>query len=613
MKRTSDPQFSGILSKITVGICDKEVMDVLQSRLQPRDRAALDLDTTVVICSTVAECSEINAQCLERLHGNAVSYDARDTDHNGHDLRKADHDRIQLCRDRLPDTLVLKIGARVVLRRNLDIDSGWVNGTLAVDTALTDNCVIVRKLTNTSHRYPIPRFRQKIDIHGASYSIMRQQYPLQLAYGVAVHRVQGCTVQNAVVCLNNKFLESGQAYVALSRVRKLAHLTLWDFCPSAIGLLSFYKKLLAWCDSVDCICPTPSTEVVDYHERCDDSSNAPLHTVKQFLSERGVPSRSVRENPQKCAGVTLHLPEPKKVCLAPSTYGKPVVSTPTCDTSSMCLETLNVLQTVPLLLGGNAAHVLTTLETLTYDQLCEYFTRHTWSFDRLVYAVNEIHTPYAALHPELHRDSSACGQCHPLLLNVLKPVATTGNGNCAFNALSLTISGTEELSVVLRLLCVYGLIKYRDTMIRAITRAWGSSQASSMHTRDVRVALTDHAWGTDNHLFILSLILNRPIFLFNSFYFIDSETNQVTLSLPDLRDVSQLVQSFSLHQVGTRTHVLYCNNLQADLLQCSNLSSLPNLPLMLSNIRNYHWVAMLLQDASVLPLLPIPYTRVLQE
>ena len=36
-----------------------------------------------------------------------------------------------------PDTLVVKVGARVVLHRNTDTDSGWVNGTLAVVTALT--------------------------------------------------------------------------------------------------------------------------------------------------------------------------------------------------------------------------------------------------------------------------------------------------------------------------------------------------------------------------------------------------------------------------------------------------------------------------------------------
>ena len=93
----------------------------------------------MVTCSTVAECNEVNAQCLERLQGTAVSYEAHDTDHNGHELHKADHERLQYCKDRLPDTLVLKVGARVVLLTNIDIDSGWVNGTLAVVTALTNN------------------------------------------------------------------------------------------------------------------------------------------------------------------------------------------------------------------------------------------------------------------------------------------------------------------------------------------------------------------------------------------------------------------------------------------------------------------------------------------
>ena len=61
VKRATNPEMTSILSKVRLGICDKEVLDVLQTRLQSRDVAAVDLDKTVVICSTVAECHEINA------------------------------------------------------------------------------------------------------------------------------------------------------------------------------------------------------------------------------------------------------------------------------------------------------------------------------------------------------------------------------------------------------------------------------------------------------------------------------------------------------------------------------------------------------------------------
>ena len=106
-----------------------------------------------------------------------------------------------------------------------------------------------------------------------NYSMLRHQFPLQLAYAVTVHRVQGLTVQKAIVCLNSKFFASGQAYVALSRVRRLDDMIPWDFRPSAIRLFQFYKELLQWCDCVDIIRPTPSTDV-PFPNRSDDVSNA---------------------------------------------------------------------------------------------------------------------------------------------------------------------------------------------------------------------------------------------------------------------------------------------------------------------------------------------------
>ena len=291
VKRATDPVLCNILGKIRMGDCDEEVTSVLKSRVRPKDVSDIELQRTVVICSTRKECEELNSACIDRVEGNEVVYEALDSDHHGHPLREADLERLQRHRERLPDKLVLKVGARVVLRRNLNIEGGWVNGTLAVVTHLHDNCIIIRKLTNPSQRYPIPRFRQRITIPGASYSIMRQQFPLQLAYAVTVHRVQECTVQKAIVCLNDQFFESGQAYVALSRVRNLEDLILWDFDASAVYLSAFYKQLLHWCDYVDVIRPTKPQDVVEYpiREVNNEDDLMSVHSDEELPQKAPIP------------------------------------------------------------------------------------------------------------------------------------------------------------------------------------------------------------------------------------------------------------------------------------------------------------------------------------
>ena len=93
-------------------------------------------------CHLFHMCRVFNKQCLERIQGNPMSYKAIDTDHNGHPLREADNRHLQRCREKLPDCLTIKIGARVILRRNINISSGWVNGTLAVVTSMHSNCIV---------------------------------------------------------------------------------------------------------------------------------------------------------------------------------------------------------------------------------------------------------------------------------------------------------------------------------------------------------------------------------------------------------------------------------------------------------------------------------------
>ena len=247
-----------LLEKVRIGVYDEEVERILCSRCEKVDIAKVDLNATVIICSKREECKHFNTVCLEMLEGNGMHYEAIDTDHNGMPLRDTDKKRIQRVSDRFQ-----QVGARVALRRNVNIERSWVNGTIAQVVSLAKNCIVLCQVDRPKERLPLPRFKQLITISGASYHIVRRQFPVMPGYAVTVHRVQGMTVKKAVVLLNKSFFESGQAYVALSRVRNLEDLTIWKYHCSAIHILGFYKQLLQWCDAQDVIRPSNLPPVVN--------------------------------------------------------------------------------------------------------------------------------------------------------------------------------------------------------------------------------------------------------------------------------------------------------------------------------------------------------------
>lgn len=149
-----------------------------------------------------------------------------------------------------PKVLELKVGAQVMLLRNIDTEGGLVNGSTGIVQGFSPDGVLVKfKNGEALVEKESSSIKESVILNGKPQLIekaCRVQFPLKLAYAFTVHKMQGQTIDLAVIDLNQCF-EYGQAYTALSRVTTREGLFLKPFMHSKIKAhpkaLDFYKKI----------------------------------------------------------------------------------------------------------------------------------------------------------------------------------------------------------------------------------------------------------------------------------------------------------------------------------------------------------------------------------
>lgn len=148
------------------------------------------------------------------------------------DIDKIIPDNINSCAG-VPKELVVCIGARVMLRRNISTRDGLVNGALG--TVVGFKWTLFKK--DQLEEGELPESVQ-VNFDGIGMrnitpmcctfnakkgygKIERRQVPLILAWAVTAHKLQGVTVENAVLDLGSSLFAKGQPYVMLSRAKSL--------------------------------------------------------------------------------------------------------------------------------------------------------------------------------------------------------------------------------------------------------------------------------------------------------------------------------------------------------------------------------------------------------
>ncbi len=116
--------------------------------------------------------------------------------------------------------LCLKVGAPVMLLRNLCPAHGLCNGTRLIITALNVNIIQAKIMAgdHAGNEVMIPRIKL-IDSPTTKlpFQLQRRQFPIKLAFAMTIHKAQGQSLGHVGLYLPEPIFSHGQLYVALSR------------------------------------------------------------------------------------------------------------------------------------------------------------------------------------------------------------------------------------------------------------------------------------------------------------------------------------------------------------------------------------------------------------
>ncbi len=219
--RQDDDRLIGILDDIRSG----EISASSEELLASRHEKELSIATPTKLYTHNVDVDRINLEELDKLDGEPklFVYESKGSAKNIEKIFKS---------SLVLETLALKKGAVVIFIKN-NQELGYVNGTTGTVLSFSpiDNMPIVRTTEGKKIKLDLEDWSLENDSGKVTATV--SQVPLRLAWAITIHKSQGMTLDAAEIDLSKTF-ETGQGYVALSRIKNIEGLRLMGLNTMAL-------------------------------------------------------------------------------------------------------------------------------------------------------------------------------------------------------------------------------------------------------------------------------------------------------------------------------------------------------------------------------------------
>ena len=233
VRQQGDARFSQILSNARVGELTDEDFVILKNNPKP----SFGSIRPTILYSTNADVDKINFT-------NYVELVKKGFEEQIYKTTYSDHAHVKVWAEslKIPEETELCVGAQVMLTVNLSLDIGLANGSRGIVVAFEPDGVIVEFTDGEQYLVEQHMYMDEDEIMWAV------TIPLKLCWAMTIHKSQSSTIDCLKTNLAQRIFAEGQAYVALSRCRKLSGVEFIDivkesFIASPI-VKEFYKHIV---------------------------------------------------------------------------------------------------------------------------------------------------------------------------------------------------------------------------------------------------------------------------------------------------------------------------------------------------------------------------------